>query len=289
MKQYLKQLLCLLLLCSVCIPLASCEIFPNRRKSYFEEGLFYGYTERDSKIDAERVFCFEVKKISKEEYEQADGVNVVMDGVLEPTTYFSFLLYEGEGEDRIIYNFVHLAENVMPNDIPICYEDDNGNVVGPKNQYRMCTYTVVYENLYINFYSELPRLNDEVTPVDRNRSYFEEGLFHGKDKNTGREFCFEVRTITKEEYEQAEGINVVMDGVLEPTTYFSFLLYEGEGEDRTEYHFSHLKEKEQVEVVPISYEDEQGYAIYPQNQRSENIVYTVIYNELHIDFLHTVK
>lgn len=98
----------------------------NHRRNYFVEGEFVGFNESND----EEFFSLTVTSTSKEEFQKADGINVVHDKYTN--TYFSLTMYYqvNNNEEKYYLTF----KNLTAYGTPIMYKDDLGNYITPNNR-----------------------------------------------------------------------------------------------------------------------------------------------------------
>ncbi len=103
------------------ICLSSCVSI--HRRNYFVEGEFFGVNE----YNKEEKFYFTVLEISKNEYENAQGINVVND--IYKKKYYSLKLYYvvNQSDEKNYITFLNLKDYGSP----ITYKDDNHNIIRP--------------------------------------------------------------------------------------------------------------------------------------------------------------
>ena len=101
--------------------LTSCNLGVNHRNNFFVEGEFVGVNS----YNEEEEFYFTVKSISKDEYEESDGINVFFDDFKKE--YFSLELYYIFDSNKTYLEF----KNLKSYGTPLRYEDDNKNYIIP--------------------------------------------------------------------------------------------------------------------------------------------------------------
>lgn len=97
--------------------LSSCESI--HRRNYFVEGEFSGFNV----YNTDEKYYLSVLEISQEEYETAQGVNVVHD--IYKKKYYALDLYflVGQSDEKNDIDFINLKDAMG---VPLGYEDDNG-------------------------------------------------------------------------------------------------------------------------------------------------------------------
>ena len=124
----------------------------SKKTNYFIVGSFTAYTE-------ETAYVLNISNISYDEYQSANGVNVVEDYVLKSKKrdnyYFKIELYKKTNDENILLNFYNLKDS-LPGyiDQPMQYTDDYGNDIIPctrDNDIWPPYYCVEYQREYIYF------------------------------------------------------------------------------------------------------------------------------------------
>lgn len=101
--------------------LSSCESI--HRRNYFVEGEFSGFNV----YNTDEKYYLSVLEISQEEYENAQGINVVHD--IYKKKYYALDLYflVGQSDEKNDIVFINLKDSGSP----ISYIDDNGHIIVP--------------------------------------------------------------------------------------------------------------------------------------------------------------
>lgn len=118
----------------------------SHRNNYFLEGLFSGVNMKN-----EDMMCYlKVDEISQDEYEAANGINVVND--LVKFKYYSLDFYTTiNDEEEVHYGFVNLRDWYNgATGTPIKYVDDNGSNIYP----AITDDKYAHKNYIIHFYNE---------------------------------------------------------------------------------------------------------------------------------------
>lgn len=101
--------------------------------------------------------------------------------------------------------------------------------------------------------------------TDKRRNYMVAGNFGGINRVNKDETCFLVlKKIGGEEYQKANGKNVIQDFVLKDYYSLDFYCVNSNGEKKT-YDFLNLTDRfPNVKAQPVSYIDDNGYTFDPQ-------------------------
>lgn len=108
------------------IPLSSC-FNTNRRINYFIPGCFIGYNEYNNT----QTCYFNVEEITKNSFQEANGVNVIHDLVSNKFYSLEFYVIDHESNQYTI-DFINLKDAYNgAKGTPIAYKDDNQNWITP--------------------------------------------------------------------------------------------------------------------------------------------------------------
>ena len=142
----------------VSFTLASCGCY-SKGNEIFYEGNFVGDIYYDTDTFVENAATLNVKNISKQEYEEAQGIDVLKDINNNVSPYFSVELKIKTDEEYLDYHFYNL--NGRKHDYCIYY-DNNGNGISPmkkpnSNDMGNLYYSIAYkvlndknEKIYMN-------------------------------------------------------------------------------------------------------------------------------------------
>ena len=118
-----------------------------------------------TEIDKDDLFYFlKITKISKEQFAEANGVNVIDDAVYKDTNpkYYSIDFYSSKNIDsseRVTnYYFYNLVDKYPNNTAePIGYFDDNNNCITPRfySSDSNGTYYIFFDELEFAFFKEV--------------------------------------------------------------------------------------------------------------------------------------
>ena len=144
--------------------LASCKYSPfwsrtNRQTNYMFEGFFTTTREDDNLY-----YFLKVTNITKEQFENAKGTNVINDFLYRESGPKYYLLdfyacsennpYSNRIETYSFFNLDVRSPNVKTE--PIGYFDDNNNIVTPKPRSNsISTYYIEYNEKYFSFFKEV--------------------------------------------------------------------------------------------------------------------------------------
>lgn len=117
----MKKICYLLLFFMIVFMMESCDYGANHRTNFFVEGEFVGVNSRNE----DEEFYFTVKSITKDEYDAANGINVVFDDFKKE--YFSLELYYIIESNKTYLEF----KNLKSYGTPLRYEDDHKNYIIP--------------------------------------------------------------------------------------------------------------------------------------------------------------
>lgn len=121
--------------------LCLCGCDSIHRNNYFIAGSFLGINE----LNKEQEFYFNVYEISKKEYDEAQGLNVVYD--IYKKMYFSLdLFFYKKNNDKEFIRFINLKDYGTP----ISYKDENSHIITPcfevENHKERPNYTIELVN-----------------------------------------------------------------------------------------------------------------------------------------------
>lgn len=129
----------------VSFALTSCGCY-SKGNEIFYEGNFVGDIYYDADTFVENTATLNVKNISKEEYDEAQGIDVLKDINNNVSPYFSVELKIKIDEEYLDYHFYNL--NGRKHDYCI-YSDDNDNWISPWKKpnnidYNDLSYSIAY-------------------------------------------------------------------------------------------------------------------------------------------------
>ena len=108
------------------IPLSSC-FNTNRRINYFISGFFIGYNENNNT----QTCYFNVEEITKNSFQEANGVNVIHDLVSNKFYSLEFYVIDHESNQYTI-DFINLKDAYNgAKGTPIAYQDEHQNWIIP--------------------------------------------------------------------------------------------------------------------------------------------------------------
>ena len=126
--------------------LTSCIFNVNHQYCFFIEGNF---------ISKDNNYYFDVKEITKDEYDSENNINVIADKVLKYKHFFKLKFYTYENTKEKIIDIINLRDS-LPNTSaePISYVDDNGIEIIPSYPGSAIFYNFHYLDEIIIFYKK---------------------------------------------------------------------------------------------------------------------------------------